>query len=111
MTLPPEARGTRRQRREGHRVMQTRPMFWKLACAAAALAFVIGTAAAQSPLMPSISLGNAKPKLTPEEQAKQDELDKAYKSATNKIPDQKSTDPWATVRPSPSTPPLKKKPQ
>ena len=69
-----------------------------------------GPAAAQMP-MPSISLGGEpKRKLTPEEQERQDALDKAYKSATNKIPDQKQNDPWATVRPAPGTPAPKKKP-
>jgi hypothetical protein len=76
---------------------------------AAFLAMLTATAAAQMP-MPGISLqGESKPKLTPEEQEKQDELDKAYKSATTKIPDQKLNDPWATVRP--ATPAPKKKPQ
>ena len=71
------------------------------------LAVLTGAAAAQMP-MPSMSLqGEPKRKLTPEEQAKQDALDKDYKSATNKIPDQKVNDPWATVRPTPAP---KKKP-
>ena len=71
------------------------------------LAVLTGTAAAQMP-MPSMSLqGEPKRKLTPEEQERQDALDKAYKSATNKIPDQKLNDPWATVRPTPAP---KKKP-
>lgn len=78
---------------------------------AALLAMLTGPAVAQMP-MPTISLGGEqKRKLTPEEQEKQDELDKAYKSATNKIPDQKANDPWATVRPAPATPAPKKKPQ
>ena len=47
--------------------------------------------------------------LTQEEVDKQRQLDEAYKSATNKIPDQKSNDPWAVVRPTAPTP--KKKPQ
>ncbi len=49
--------------------------------------------------------------LTQEEVDKQRQLDEAYKSATNKIPDQKSNDPWAVVRPSAPTPAPKKKPQ
>ena len=86
----------------------------KLISGAALLAMLTGAAAAQSPIMPSISIGgDQKRKLMPEEQEKQDALDRAYKSATNKIPDQKSTDPWATVRPAPATPapaPKKKPP-
>jgi hypothetical protein len=81
--------------------------------AAAAVALLTGAAYAQSPIMPKFSIGNdEKRKLTPEEQARQDELDKAYKSATNKIPDKKAgNDPWAAVRPSASAPAVKKKQQ
>jgi hypothetical protein len=54
--------------------------------------------------MPGISLGGDKPPPTEEEIAKQKAIDDAYKSATQKIPDKKSAaDPWATVRPNPST--------
>ena len=82
----------------------------KLLSGATLLAMLTGPATAQMP-MPTISLGgNQKPKLTPEEQEKQDALDKAYKSATNKIPDQKANDPWATVRPATPAPAPKKKP-
>jgi hypothetical protein len=41
----------------------------------------------------------------------QKKLDDAYRAASKKIPDQKANDPWAEVRPSPSTPAPKKKPQ
>jgi len=72
-----------------------------LLVAAAVIAVLAEAAVAQMP-MPTISLGAPeKRKLTPEEQAKQDELDQAYKSATKKIPDKKVDDPWATVRPPP----------
>ena len=67
---------------------------------------------AQSPLTPKMSLGGPeKRKLTPEEQEKQDRLERDYKAATAKIPDQQVTDPWATVRPTPTppAPALKKK--
>ena len=50
-------------------------------------------------------------KLTPEELERKRQLDDAYKAATNKIPDQKADDPWADVRPAPSTPAAKKKQQ
>jgi hypothetical protein len=36
--------------------------------------------------------------LTPDEIARQQKIDEAYKSATKKIPDQQVNDPWATVR-------------
>jgi hypothetical protein len=52
-----------------------------------------------------------KAKPTPEDIEKQQRLDDAYKSATNKIPDQKSNDPWAVVRPNGSAPAAKKKTQ
>jgi hypothetical protein len=81
----------------------------KLLATAVAIAVLTGTAAAQ--FMPSISLqGEPKRKLTPEEQEKQDQLDKAYKSATTKIPDQKANDPWASVRQTPAPAPKKKPP-
>jgi hypothetical protein len=55
------------------------------------------------PFMPGMSLGGKEKKqLTPEEQEKQKQLDTDYKAATNKIPDQKSNDPWASVRLTPT---------
>jgi hypothetical protein len=56
-----------------------------------------------NPFMPGMSLGGKEQKqLTPEEQEKQKQLDADYKAATKKIPDQKSTDPWGGVRPTPT---------
>jgi hypothetical protein len=77
------------------------------------IALLPGSALAQNALMPTFSLqGEPKRKLTPDEQEKQDQLDNAYKAATNKIPDQKaSNEPWGNVRPVPSPPAPKKKPQ
>jgi len=89
--------------------------------AAAIMALLTGAASAQQigvgsnggAPMPSLSLGgdSGKRKLTPEEQEKQDQLDKAYKAATSKIPDQKPADPWAAVRPSTPAPAPQKKQQ
>jgi len=60
--------------------------------------------------MPSISLqGDKKRPLTPEEQERQKQLDNDYKAATGKIPNQKATDPWADVRPTPAVPAPKKR--
>jgi hypothetical protein len=43
--------------------------------------------------------------LTPAEQReRQKKLDDAYKAATKKIPDQKSNDPWAAIRPARTAP-------
>ena len=74
-------------------------MLKKLIHALAITAFLTGTAYAQFP-MPGLSLqGDTKPKLTPEEQARQDALDNAYNAANKKIPDKKqAADPWGDVR-------------
>jgi len=73
--------------------------------AAAIAATPVATAYGQNPLMPKFSLGAGdQKKLSPEEQEKKQQLDDAYKSATNKIPDQKPNDPWAGVRPTPNAP-------
>jgi hypothetical protein len=47
--------------------------------------------------------------LTQDEIDRQKALDNAYKAATNKIPDQKNTDPWGNVRTSAPAPAAKKK--
>jgi hypothetical protein len=47
--------------------------------------------------------------MTQDEVDRQKALDNAYKAATNKIPEQKSTDPWGNVRTSAPTPAAKKK--
>ena len=105
-------------KRDGHCVMEHCVMevaqntLRKLIQAAAVIAFVAGSVPTHAQFMPSISLqGEPKRKLTPEEQEKQDALDKAYKSATTKIPDKKANDPWATVRSQPAAPAPKKKPE
>jgi len=92
----------------------------RLVLPAALLALLTGAASAQElgvsnssggMPMPSLSLGGGAPrKLTPEEQERQNQIDNAYKAATNKIPDKKpSNDPWGDVRASAPAP--KKKPQ
>ncbi len=79
-------------------------MLRTLMLAGATLALLMtGTAFAQMP-MPSISLGGDKPPLTPEERARQDAIDKAYKSSLTKIPTRNAaSDPWAGVREAPAT--------
>jgi hypothetical protein len=77
----------------------------KLLLVAAGLAVLTGSASAQNPLMPGVSLGGEqKRQLTPEEKERQKQLDNDYNAATGKVPDQKATDPWANVRPTPGTP-------
>jgi hypothetical protein len=71
---------------------------------AGALVLVVSNASAQVP-EPNVSPWQKK-RLTPsEERERQKKLDDAYKAATKKIPDQKSNDPWAVVRPAPTTAP------
>jgi hypothetical protein len=56
-----------------------------------------------NPLSPKFSIGGEqKRKLTPEEEERQKQIDADYKAATNKIPAQKSRDPWADVRQAPA---------
>ncbi len=74
----------------------------RLLPAAAVLALLTGTAAAQFPT-PSVSLQPQQRKLTPEELEKQKAIDQAYRAVNSKIPDKKVDDPWATVRGAPTT--------
>ena len=88
-----------------------------LACAGATLFLLAATASAQGVTVGDGGLGFSpfkqqdKRPPTQDEIEKQQKLDDAYKAATNKIPDQKTNDPWAVVRPSSSTPAPKKKTQ
>jgi hypothetical protein len=67
-----------------------------------ALVVILSNASAQVP-EPNVSPWQKKA-LTPSEQKeRQKKLDDAYKAATKNIPDQKSNDPWATVRPTTPT--------
>jgi len=75
---------------------------------AAAMAFLTGSASAQMPGMDT-PLQKEQKRLTPEEQKKQEELDRNYRAASKKVPDQKPRDPWADIRPAPAEPPSKKK--
>ena len=69
----------------------------------AAVALLIGPAAAQMP-MPGMKFGSGPRVLTPEEQAKQKAIDDAYQAANKKIPEKSvASDPWGNVRPNPST--------
>jgi hypothetical protein len=88
-----------------------------LACAGATPFLLTAAASAQGVTLGDGGLGISpfkqqdKRPPTQEEIEKQQKLDDAYKAATNKIPDQKSNDPWAVVRPSSPTPAPKKKTQ
>ena len=69
---------------------------------AGVLVIIVSNASAQVS-EPNVSPWQKKT-LTPSEQReRQKKLDDAYKAVTKKIPDQKSNDPWATIRPAPPT--------
>ncbi len=80
----------------------------RIAGAAAVTAVLVGSAAAQFP-MPSVNLEQEKVR-TPQEVERDQAIDRAYKSATKKIPDKESAnDPWSGVRSaSPAAGPAKK---
>ena len=67
------------------------------AAAAAVVALLPVGAAAQLPM----SMAHDKPAPTPEQIEKQRALDKAYKAATEKIPEKNVADPWGGIRPAP----------
>ncbi|NVO16356.1 MAG: hypothetical protein HXX10_20190 [Rhodoplanes sp.] len=75
--------------------------------ATVALAVVTGPALAQSdtPKMSLPTAGGPEKRLTSEELERRKAVDEAYQSAIKKIPNQaqKVNDPWATVRPPPSS--------
>ncbi len=76
----------------------------RIAAAAAVTAVLAGSAAAQFP-MPTFSLQNDKQK-TPQQVEHDQAVDRAYRSATKKIPSQNAAnDPWAGVRSAPTPPP------
>jgi hypothetical protein len=75
-------------------------MLRNLIQAAAILALVTGAAAAQGVTMSPFK--SQEKKLTPDELKAQQERDKDYKAAMDKIPDKKVTvDPWGDIRPAP----------
>jgi len=87
-----------------------------LACAGAMLALTAAGASAQGVgISPDGQMSFSpfkqqdKRPLTQDEVDKQRALDNAYKNATNKIPDQKSNDPWGGVRANAPAPAAKKK--
>jgi hypothetical protein len=80
-------------------------MLRRLLQALAIVVLLTGPSAAQLP-MPSLHLGEERT-LTPEERAKQQAIDDAYRAANKKVPDKKTAaDPWGDVR---SEPPKQKR--
>jgi hypothetical protein len=75
-------------------------MLRNLIQAAAILALVTGPATAQVALSP---FKHEERKLTPDELKAQQQRDKDYKAAMDKIPEKKVTvDPWGDIRPAPA---------
>jgi hypothetical protein len=76
-------------------------MLRKLIKAAAILALVTGPAAAQGVALSPFK--HDEKKLTPDELKAQQEREKDYKAAMDKIPEKKTTrDPWGDIRPAPA---------
>jgi hypothetical protein len=65
---------------------------------------MVSNASAQVPEL-NVSPWQKKSLTPPEERERQKKLDDAYKAATKNIPNQKSNDPWAAVRPAPTIAP------
>jgi hypothetical protein len=67
-------------------------------------AFALPGASALAQSLPPINLlgGQEKRKLTPEEQARQNQIDADYKAANSKVPTQKAPDPWGDMRQGPA---------
>ena len=75
-------------------------MLRNLIQAVAILALVTGPAAAQMAISP---FKHDERKLTPDELKAQQQRDKDYKAAMDKIPEKKVTvDPWGDIRPAPA---------
>jgi hypothetical protein len=84
-------------------------MVRRLILAGVMVALVTSPAAAQLPVTPTFPLQKGPKELTPEERAKQKALDDAYQAALPKIKDKSGpADPWAGVRPEPSSPPSRR---
>jgi hypothetical protein len=71
---------------------------------AGALVLMVSNASAQVPEL-NVSPWQKKSLTPSEERERQKKLDDAYKAATKNIPNQKSNDPWAAVRPAPTIAP------
>ena len=78
-------------------IAQNREAIMRTITVAAAMILLLTAHANSQNLNMLGGLGDKRP-LSAEEVAKQKAADEAYKAAVGKIPDQKSTDPWGTVR-------------
>jgi hypothetical protein len=78
-------------------IAQNREAIMRTITVAAAMILLLTAHANSQNLNMLGGLGDKRP-LSAEEAAKQKAADEAYKAAVGKIPDQKSTDPWGTVR-------------
>jgi hypothetical protein len=75
------------------------------------LVFALPAASASAQMSPELSFPTQKQQkqLTPEQQKYQKDLDENYNATNKKIPDQKPSDPWVTMRSAPTVSASKKK--
>lgn len=83
----------------------TKMCFGATVVLAVVLAEMTGPSLAQAPTLSLPTAGGPDKQLTSEELEKRKAVDEAYQGAIKKIPNQqpKASDPWATVRPQPSS--------
>jgi hypothetical protein len=84
-------------------------MLHKAIVATSVLFLMTGAVSAQ--MSPELHFKNDKPSRTKEQQDYDKAVDRAYQSATKKIPEQKKSDPWADIRPAPPAAAAKNKQQ
>lgn len=80
-----------------------------LSLGSASTIWIVLGGAAVAQFLPGMTLKTDKPAPTAEEKEKQKNIDDAYRSAIQKLPDQrKTTDPWGGVRTTTTNPPKKR---
>jgi len=85
-------------------------MLHKAIVVTSVLLLMTGAVSAQMP-NPALHLNGEKPSRTKEQKEYDKEIDRAYQSATKKIPEQKKSDPWGDIRPASPAAPAKNKQQ
>jgi hypothetical protein len=85
-------------------------MLYKAIVATSVLLLMTGAVSSQMP-NPTLHLNGEKPSRIKEQKEYDKEIDRAYQSATKKIPEQKKSDPWGDIRLTPPTAAAKNKQQ
>jgi hypothetical protein len=85
----------------------TKSLFRSAAAVGAIIALLTGTAFSQSIILPT----NSKEPRSADELEREKAMERAYKRATDKIPEKKATDPWGNIRSSPPTASKAKQPR